>query len=259
MLLEIKIGEIYYSRRNYRAKVLRFVSDARRCWIKYVEYEMVDQTFDSPPGEKFVLPMTLFKLWFTETEKPEPNPLGVYAVQRKNSVGFTDVWFLVDDGAHYWPVGMIRYNENQAMPFSEAMLFEVPHLEATLAWIPLVPAHPYIRGMALEVATNWPGCGSDATASYIRDWLSVVYATPPLGTGPEDENWRDWVVDYPSIHGGRGFDLTEEFRPVGLGELKSLEQLSPKTAKLFDQIRNGEYLCKWGVYEHLQATDGFDR
>lgn len=258
MLSMIKIKGIYYSRRNYRVKVVRFVSDARKCWTEYVEYELVDQTFDSPPGRKFVLPMALFKLWFTEEKKLESNGLGVRAVKRTNSVGFTEVWFTVFDGSYNLPVGVLRYNDCNAAPFIEAELFEVPYLEERFAWIPLVPVHPYVRGLALEAATKWPGCDPETVARYVRDSLGVVYATPPALPTPDDDNWRDWLVEYPTGSKTKTFDYSG-FEPVSPDELKRLEQLSPQAGRLFDQIRNGDYLCKWGVYEHLQATDGFSR
>lgn len=256
MLLDVKIGNLYHSRRNYRARVTRFVSDARRCWVKYVEYEMVDRTFDSFPGEKFVLPMTLFKLWFTESEKPEINPLGVVAVKQKFADGETDVWFVAQGENKRYPVAMLRYNEDPSVPVQTG-LFEVPAFELDQALATLiVPVHPYIRELHNYFVQKHPDYDKEAIDELVRDSLRnlVLLSTRSENFKPLEENeWWEWRVGYPDDWS------SPDFQPVTNEELLQLELQHPEVARLFHHIKVGDYLSEWGVYSALALTGRFDR
>lgn len=256
MLLDVKIGNLYHSRRNYRAKVTRFVSDARRCWVKYVEYEMVDRTFDSFPGEKFVLPMTLFKLWFTVSEKPEINPLGVMAVKRKVNSGKTEVWFLAQGDCKKYPVAMLRYNEDLQTEAVQTGLFEVPAFDVILSWVPLVPVHPYIRKLRDYFVRKNPDYVEEAIDRHVRDSLCnlVLVSTRSESFKPlEETDWREWRVAYPD-----DWSLPD-FQPVTNEELLQLELQHPEVARLFHHIKMGDYLSEWDVYSALALTGCYNR
>lgn len=74
MILEVKEGRHYWSRRGYEMKVLYVGKSALDCTIGMITYTNLTDTFDSPPGVIWSLPETIFLERFSDAPPTENKP-----------------------------------------------------------------------------------------------------------------------------------------------------------------------------------------
>lgn len=66
MLLEVEVGQTYWSQGGYRCKVLHTGRHGQDCSISMVVYTNLVGTFDSPPGIIWVLEESIFLKSFND-------------------------------------------------------------------------------------------------------------------------------------------------------------------------------------------------